>query len=85
MRQEATGRQPGSLMARFRFDCFRKGEARWQWVHKEEREFHGDECDVRSYCMPVTPIAVDDFVEIAVPMMSLMGTTLAGSLEWHPL
>lgn len=73
------------LMTRFRFDCFHKGQARWQWVHKEEREFHGDEFDIRSYCMPVTPVNVDDFVEIAVPMMSLMGTTLSASLVWHPI
>lgn len=35
--------------------------------------------------MPVTPVNVDDFVEIAVPFMSLLGTTLSSSLEWHPI
>ena len=53
----------------FKFDCFAPGTPRWQWVHKEEREFHGPS-DVRSYSIPVIPICAEDFVEISVTIMS---------------
>ena len=58
---------------KFRFDCYRAKEERWQWIHKEEEEFHGVS-DVRSYSIPVTPICYDDYVEISITFLSLMGT-----------
>lgn len=60
-------------ITKFRFDCYREGEARWQWIHKEEEEFHGVS-DVRSYSIPVTPINVTDLAEVSITYMSLMGT-----------
>lgn len=59
-------------ISKFRFDCYRAKEARWQWIHKEEEEFHGVS-DVRSYSIPVTPVCAEDSVEISITMMSLMG------------
>jgi len=59
------------------------GQSRWQWVHKEEREFHGPS-DVRSYSIPVIPICAEDFVEISVTIMSLMGVLDPASIEWKP-
>ena len=67
----------------FKFDCFGKGQSRWQWLHKEEREFHGPS-DVRSYSIPVIPVCVDDYVEISVTLMSLMGVLDSSSILWKP-
>ena len=52
-------------------------------MHKEEREFHSPS-DVNSYSIPVTPVCAEDFVEISVTIMSLMGVLDCKSLEWKP-
>ena len=69
---------------KYRFDCYRPGEPRWQWIHKEEEEFHGFS-DVRSYSIPVTPICANDFAEVSITMMSLMGSLQIDSFKWNPL
>lgn len=70
--------------SKFRFDVYRAGTSRWQWIHKQEEEFHGVS-DVRSYSMPVTPISVGDIAEISIPMYSLMGAVDINSIEWQSL
>ena len=67
----------------YKFDCFAPGQSRWQWLHKEEREFHGPS-DVRSYSIPVIPICAEDYVEISITIMSLMGVLDVSTLEWKP-
>lgn len=69
---------------KYKLDCYWQGHSRWQWIHKEEREFH-DKNDARSYSIPVTPICVSDFAEVSVTLMSLMGALDLSSLYWqHP-
>ena len=68
----------------YKFDCFAAGQTRWQWVHKEEREFHGPS-DVRSYSIPVIPVCAEDYVEISVTIMSLMGVLDPSSIQWKPV
>ena len=53
-------------------------------MHKEEREFHGPS-DVRSYSIPVTPVCAEDYVEISVTIMSLMGVVDTRSISWKPI
>lgn len=65
----------------FKFDCFFAGQPRWQWVHKEEREFHGAS-DVRSYTIPVAPICAEDSAEISFTLMSMMGVIDPNSIIW---
>lgn len=68
----------------YKFDCFPSRSARWQWVHKEEREFHGDS-DVRSYSIPTVAICADDYAEISVTLMSLMGVMDLTQVQWRPI
>ncbi len=70
--RQVSSSQTNTAQTKFRFDCFASKESRWQWLHKEEEEFHGVS-DVRSYVMPVTPACVDDYIEVAITWMSLMG------------
>jgi len=72
-------------VTRSRFDCYGSGVPRWQWIHKDERESHGQLSDVRSYSTPTTPICVDDCAEVGITIISLMGVTEVDSLEWHAL
>ena len=67
----------------YKLDCFAPGQSRWQWLHKEEREFHGPS-DVRSYSIPVIPICAEDYIEISVTIMSLMGVIDPSSIQWKP-
>lgn len=67
----------------YKFDCFGQGQSRWQWLHKEEREFHGPS-DVRSYSIPVIPICAEDNIEISITMMSLMGVLDCETIVWKP-
>ena len=69
--------------SKFDFDCYGRSRQRWQWVHKEEREFHGP-TDVRSYTIPVTPICAGDYIEISITLMSLMGIVDPKSISWQP-
>ena len=83
VREESSSKLKPNV-TKFRIDCYREKESRWQWIHKEEEEFHGVS-DVRSYSIPVTPICVGDFVEVSITYMSLMGTTKMDSLKWQPI
>lgn len=71
-------------LTKFKFDCFRPKQPRWQWIHKEEEDFHGVS-DVRSYSMPVTPVCANDIVEISINWLSLMGVAAMQSFIWQPL
>jgi hypothetical protein len=83
LREESSSRIFPQI-TRFRFDCYNSGTSRWQWIHKEEEEFHGVS-DARSYSIPVTPICVNDFVEVSITLMSLMGTLKFQTIKWNPL
>jgi len=69
---------------KYKIDCEWSGYSRWQWIHKEEREFHGP-ADVRSYSIPVTPVCVGDFAETSITLISLMGCVELRSIEWQPI
>jgi hypothetical protein len=83
VRQENTSKFVEAL-TKFKFDCYWPGQPRWQWIHKEEEDFHGVS-DVRSYSIPVTPICANDYVEISITWISLMGVASMPSVEWRPL
>ena len=53
-------------------------------MHKEEREFHGPS-DVRSYSIPTVSICAEDYVEISVTIMSLMGVLDPKTIAWREL
>jgi hypothetical protein len=82
-RQENTNRVRLQNVA-YKFDCFGSSQPRWQWVHKEEREFHGPS-DVRSYSIPVIPICAEDYCEISITIMSLMGVVDPRTILWKPV
>lgn len=83
VRHESTSKQ-GLQNIAYKFDCFNPGQSRWQWLHKEEREFHGPS-DVRSYSIPIIPICAEDYVEISITFMSLMGVLDPSTLKWKPV
>ena len=83
-RYESTIKKRPNQNTYFKFDCFNPGAPRWQWVHKEEREFHGPS-DVRSYTIPVSQVCAEDYVEVSVTIMSLMGVMDMSSIEWRPI
>lgn len=71
-RREESSNRFRDQVTKYKMDCAWSGYSRWQWVHKEEREFHGP-TDARSYSIPVTPICVNDFAETSITLISLMG------------
>jgi len=68
----------------FKFDTFSKGRSRSFWIHKDICRFHGDETRVAA-TQNVTPVCVNDRVEIAVNLFNAMGLVDVNQVRWHPL
>eukprot|EP00351_Strombidinopsis_sp_SopsisLIS2011_P006297 CAMPEP_0116882752 /NCGR_PEP_ID=MMETSP0463-20121206/15109_1 /TAXON_ID=181622 /ORGANISM="Strombidinopsis sp, Strain SopsisLIS2011" /LENGTH=137 /DNA_ID=CAMNT_0004536501 /DNA_START=2186 /DNA_END=2599 /DNA_ORIENTATION=+ len=71
----------------YSFDVYNKEEPRWQWIHKEERKFHGaaEQSAVRSYTIPTVPVCTGDYLEFSVSLMSLAGVVNPETIEWTDL
>jgi hypothetical protein len=68
----------------FKFDTFGKGRARSFWIHKDICRFHGDETRVAA-TQNITPVCVNDRIEIAVNLFNAMGLVDVGKVNWYPL
>jgi len=63
--------------------CKDKGKPRSFWIHKDICRFHGDETRVAA-TQNVTPVCVNDRIEIAVNLFNAMGLVDVDQVEWHP-
>jgi hypothetical protein len=68
----------------FKFDTYNKGTARSFWIHKDICRFHGDETRVAA-TQTITPVCVNDRIEIAVNLFNAMGLVDVNQVRWHPL
>jgi hypothetical protein len=68
----------------FKFDTFSKGRSRSFWIHKDICRFHGDETRVAA-TQNITPVCVNDRIEIAVNLFNAMGLVDVNQVRWHPL
>lgn len=68
----------------FKFDTYTKGRSRSFWIHKDICRFHGDETRVAA-TQNVTPVCVNDRIEIAVNLFNAMGLIDVSQVRWHPL
>jgi len=68
----------------FKFDTFTKGRSRSFWIHKDICRFHGDETRVAA-TQNITPVCVNDRIEIAVNLFNAMGLVDVNQVCWHPL
>jgi hypothetical protein len=68
----------------FRFDVLVRGEPRSFWVHKDICRFHGDETRVAA-TQNITPVCVNDRVEVAVHLFNAKGMVDFSSISWRPL
>jgi hypothetical protein len=68
----------------FKFDTYNKGKARSFWIHKDICRFHGDETRVAA-TQNITPVCVNDRIEIAVNLFNAMGLVDVDQVKWHPL
>lgn len=68
----------------FKFDTFTKGRSRSFWIHKDICRFHGDETRVAA-TQNITPVCVNDRIEIAVNLFNAMGLVDVNQVRWRPL
>jgi len=68
----------------FKFDTFVKGRSRSFWIHKDICRFHGDETRVAA-TQNITPVCVNDRIEIAVNLFNAMGLVDVDKVRWRPL
>jgi len=68
----------------FKFDTYMKGKPRSFWIHKDICRFHGDETRVAA-TQNVTPVCVNDRIEIAINLFNTMGLVDVNQVKWHPL
>jgi len=68
----------------FKFDTYHKGKARAFWIHKDICRFHGDETRVAA-TQNITPVCVNDRIEIAVNLFNAMGLVDVDQVKWAPL
>ena len=68
----------------FKFDTFSKGTSRSFWIHKDICRFHGDETRVAA-TQNITPVCVNDRIEIAVNLFNAMGLVDVDRVRWRPL
>jgi len=67
----------------FKFDTFATGRNRSFWLHKDICRFHGDETRVAA-TQNITPVCVNDRVEIAINLFNALGLVDLDQLGWHP-
>jgi len=79
------GNQNSSLQyeCSFKFDTHPTSRSRTFWIHKDICRFHGDETRVAA-TQNVTPVCVNDRIEIAVNLFNAMGLVDVDQVEWHP-
>jgi hypothetical protein len=68
----------------FKFDTYHKGTSRNFWIHKDICRFHGDETRVAA-TQNITPVCVNDRIEIAVNLFNAMGLVDVDQVKFHPL
>lgn len=68
----------------FKFDTYPRGKSRSFWIHKDICRFHGDETRVAA-TQNITPVCVNDRVEIAVNLFNAMGLVDVDQVHWNPL
>jgi hypothetical protein len=68
----------------FKFDTYSRGKSRSFWIHKDICRFHGDETRVVA-TQNITPVCVNDRVEIAVNLFNAMGMVDLEQVYWKPL
>jgi len=68
----------------FKFDTLSRGTPRSFWLHKDICRFHGDETRVAA-TQNVTPVCVNDRVEIAVNLFNAMGLVDVTQVRWRPM
>lgn len=68
----------------FKFDTYNRGVPRSFWIHKDICRFHGDETRVAA-TQNITPVCVNDRIEIAVNLFNAMGLVDVNQVRWHPL
>eukprot|EP00397_Hematodinium_sp_SG-2012_P043139 GEMP01047886.1.p1 GENE.GEMP01047886.1~~GEMP01047886.1.p1 ORF type:complete len:367 (+),score=76.13 GEMP01047886.1:205-1305(+) len=73
-----------TFQSAFQFDVCGRSSARSFWIHKDICRFHGDETRVAA-TQNVTPVRVDDRIEIAVNLFNALGFVDVKSVRWHPL
>jgi len=80
--QEDEPRDP--YQCAFKFDTYGRGRPRNFWIHKDICRFHGDETRVAA-TQNITPVCVNDRIEIAVNLFNATGLVDVTKLRWHPL
>lgn len=75
---------PATYECSFKFDTLAKGSARTFWIHKDICRFHGDETRVAAI-QNITPVCVNDRIEIAVNLFNAMGLIDVNQVRWHSL
>jgi hypothetical protein len=68
----------------FKFDTYTTGRTRAFWIHKDICRFHGDETRVAA-TQNITPVCVNDRIEIAVNLYNAMGLIDVNQVRWHQL
>jgi len=84
MNQEPHEPYECSAQCSFKFDTYMKGKSRSFWIHKDICRFHGDETRVAA-TQNVTPVCVNDRIEIAINLFNAMGLVDVNQVKWHPL
>mmetsp|Transcript_81934 Transcript_81934/g.244342 ORF Transcript_81934/g.244342 Transcript_81934/m.244342 type:complete len:398 (-) Transcript_81934:107-1300(-) len=79
-----SGEQREPYECSFKFDTYTKGRSRSFWIHKDICRFHGDETRVAA-TQNITPVCVNDRIEIAVNLFNAMGLVDVNQVRWHPL
>jgi hypothetical protein len=69
---------------RYKFDVHPPYRSRSMWIHKDICRFHGDETRVAA-TQNITPVCVNDRVEIAVNLFNAKGMVDIKNIKWRPL
>ena len=70
--------------SKYKFDVHPSYRSRNMWIHKDICRFHGDETRVAA-TQNITPLCVDDRVEIAVNLFNAKGMVDIPNIKWRPL
>mmetsp|Transcript_82472 Transcript_82472/g.238199 ORF Transcript_82472/g.238199 Transcript_82472/m.238199 type:complete len:385 (+) Transcript_82472:238-1392(+) len=81
---KANGNSGDPSECSFKFDTYTKGRSRAFWIHKDICRFHGDETRVAA-TQNITPVCVNDRIEVAVNLFNAMGLVDVDQVRWRPL
>jgi hypothetical protein len=73
-----------SYECRYKFDVHPPYRSRSMWIHKDICRFHGDETRVAA-TQNITPVCVNDRVEIAVNLSNAKGMVDIENIRWQPV